>query len=139
MSTRPKSVSFWSKGAKVEGRVPWISKSEPGQNMVALRMPCCSALTQIGSTIGEIRNASSSARDAFSQQSSATDEIARLAADAAQSTSRVSNEVTAVTGAAERATQAAGQFDEAAEGLRTAARHLSQELGKFRTDLDSAA
>ncbi len=98
-----------------------------------------SGLRQISGTIGDVRVASSSARDAFSEQASATDEIARLAADAAGSTSRVDAEAAAVTGAAERTNSASERFSGAAEGLSQAAARLAEELAKFRADLDRAA
>ena len=40
---------LWSKGAHWLGRTPWISTSDPGQNMVPVRIPAFSAVTQIGS------------------------------------------------------------------------------------------
>ncbi|MBI1264257.1 MAG: chemotaxis protein [Alphaproteobacteria bacterium] len=97
------------------------------------------ALTGIARTICDIRQASSSARNAFSEQSCATDEIARLASDAASSTARVGEEAGAVTGAAARADEAAARFEMAAQGLASAANRLGEELAAFRSRLADAA
>lgn len=97
-----------------------------------------SALGRIAEIIAELRTASDSVRNAFTEQSGATREIAELAERAAGATSDVTNEMSSVSDAANRTSEAAESFARASAELNDSASKLDEELNNFRSALDAA-
>jgi len=96
------------------------------------------SLGRIAEIIAELRGATDSVQDAFTQQDQATREIAELAEKAAAATSRVNDSMDSVSDAAARTSGAAESFAQASNELNGSARQLDEELDRFRQSLGAA-
>ena len=96
------------------------------------------SLGRIAEIIAELRGATDSVQDAFTQQDQATREIAELAEKAAAATSRVNDSMDSVSDAAARTSGAAESFAQASSELNGSARQLDEELDRFRQSLGAA-
>jgi methyl-accepting chemotaxis protein len=96
------------------------------------------AIRNIGKTIAEINNVTTTIAAAVEEQGSATREIARNIQQAAGGTSEVSSNITGVSTASAEAGAAASDVLKASEALRSEADVLRSEIDKFLSNIRAA-
>ncbi|MGJ4945924.1 methyl-accepting chemotaxis protein [Bradyrhizobium sp. HKCCYLS1011] len=96
------------------------------------------AIRNIGGTIAEINDVTTSIAAAIEQQGTATREIARNIQQAAGGTTEVSGNITGVAGAAAKAGSSAADVLNASEALRREADGLRAEIDAFLSNIRAA-
>ncbi len=96
------------------------------------------AIRNIGQTIAEINNVTTSIASAVEQQGAATQEIARSVQHAASGSREVSGNITGVSTASAQAGAAAGEVLKASDALRREADMLRAEIDAFLANIRAA-
>jgi hypothetical protein len=97
-----------------------------------------SAITQIGSVIGQVNDISGTIASAVEEQTATTNEISRNVAEAAKGSAEIARNITGVARAAQETSRGASEGQQAARELARMAAELQALVGQFRYDRTDA-